>query len=166
MFQDQSKSKSKSNTWEIILFSLLMFNIYPFLEIMRISGENQRHLRSKTFSSCKKLNSSKNRLVNKNFVLVFNFFFRKIFFRRISQFNNRELKQRRRQRQRERQKAKQQNTLFRLAKQQLCTRITLLLYIFCRLYTTTTTTTLKCLNPRFLEDSNTRQQFFFSFPEL
>lgn len=67
--------KSKGNTWEIMLFSFLMFNLYPFLEIMRISGENWRHLRSKTFSSCKKLNSSKNRWVNKNFILVFNSFF-------------------------------------------------------------------------------------------
>ena len=164
MFQDQCKSKS--NTWEIILFSLLMFNIYPLIEIMRISGENQRHLRSKTFSSCKKLNSSKNRLVNKNFILVFNFFFERFSSGEFpsltigslsnddgnSSENGKKLSNRTRC-------LDWQNNNFARVSRFFCT-------FFIRLYTTTTTTTLKCLNPRFLEDSNTRQQFFFSFPEL
>ena len=72
---------------------------------------------------------------------------------------NRELKQRRRRQQRERQKSNR----FRLAKQQLCTCITL----FCTfLSRRCTTTTWKCLISRFVEDGNTRQQLSFSFPEL
>ena len=52
---------------------------------------------------------------------------------------------------------------FRLAKQQLCTYITL----FCTfLSRRCTTTTWKCLISRFVEDGNTGQQFSFSFLEL
>ena len=60
--------------------------------------------------------------------------------------NNRELKIRRRRRQRK----------------QLCTCITLFCTFLCR---RCTTTTWKCLISRFVEDGNTRQQLFFSFPE-
>ena len=70
-----------------------------------------------------------------------------------------ELKQRRRWRQRERQKSKR----FRLAKQQLCTCITLFCTFLCR---RCTTTTWKCLISRFVEDGNTGQQPSFSFLEL
>ena len=50
-----------------------------------------------------------------------------------------------------------------IAKQQLCTCITL----FCTfLSRRCTTTTWKCLISRFVEDGNTRQQLSFSFPEL
>ena len=63
----------------------------------------------------------------------------------------RKLKQRRRRRQRERQKR------VRLAKQQLCTSITL---VHC------TTTTWNFLVSRLMEDVNTRQLFSFSFSEL
>ena len=70
----------------------------------------------------------------------------------------RELKQRRRRRQRERQTS---NRII-LAKQ-LCTCITL----FCRFfYRLCTTTTWKCLIPRFVEGGKTQQQTSFSFPEL
>ena len=70
-----------------------------------------------------------------------------------------ELKQRRRWRQRGGQKSKR----FRLAKQQLCTCITL----FCTfLSRRCTTTTWKCLISRFVEDGNTGQQLSFSFLEL
>ena len=72
--------------------------------------------------------------------------------------DNRELKQRRRRRQRERQKSNR----FRLAKQQLCTCFTLFCTFLC---SRCTTTTWKCLNSRFVEDGNTRQQLPFSFPE-
>ena len=52
---------------------------------------------------------------------------------------------------------------FRLAKQQLCTCITL----FCTfLSSRCTTTTWKCLISRFVEDGNTGQQLSFSFLEL
>ena len=52
---------------------------------------------------------------------------------------------------------------FRLAKQQLCTCITL----FCTfLSRSCTTTTWKCLISRFVEDGNTGQQLSFSFLEL
>ena len=71
----------------------------------------------------------------------------------------RELKQRRRPRQRERQ----QRNRFRLAKQQLCTCITLFCTFLCR---RCTTRTWKCVISRFVEDGNTRQQQSFSFPEL
>ena len=67
--------------------------------------------------------------------------------------------QRRRRRQRERQKSNR----FTLAKQQLCTCITLFCTFLCR---RCTTTTWKCLISRFVEDRNTRQQFSFSFTEL
>ena len=73
--------------------------------------------------------------------------------------DNRELKQRRRRRQRERQKSNR----FRLAKQQLCTCITLFCTFLCR---RCTTTTWMCLISRFVEDVNTRQRLCFSFPEL
>ena len=71
-----------------------------------------------------------------------------------------EVKQRRRRRQRERQKQKKR---VRLAKQQLCTSITLFCTFLCRCCTTTT---WKCLIWRFVEDVNTRQRLSFSFPEL
>ena len=74
-------------------------------------------------------------------------------------FDVRELKQRRRRRQRERQKSNR----FRLAKQQLCTCITLFCTFLCR---HCTTTTWKCLISRFVENANTRQQLYFSFAEL
>ena len=74
---------------------------------------------------------------------------------------NRELKQRRGRRRR--QGELQKSNRFRLAKQQLCTCITL----FCTLASRRcTTTTGKCLISRFVEDWNTRQQLSFSFPEL
>ena len=70
-----------------------------------------------------------------------------------------ELKQRRRRHQWERQKSNR----FRLAKQQLCTCITL----FCTfLYRHFTTTTWKYLISRFVENVNTRPQLYFSFSEL
>ena len=75
--------------------------------------------------------------------------------------NNRELQQRRRRRQR--QQERQKSSRFRLAKQQLCTCITLFCTILCR---HCTTTTWKCLISRFLEDVNTRQRISFSFSEL
>ena len=68
----------------------------------------------------------------------------------------RELKQQRRWRHRERQKINR----FRLAKQQLCTCITLFCTFPCRHYTTTT---WNCLISRFVEDANTRQRFSFCF---
>ena len=71
----------------------------------------------------------------------------------------RELKQRRRRRQRERQKSNS----FRLAKQQLCTCITLFCTFLC---SHCTTTTWKCLISRFVKDVDTRQWLSFSFPEL
>ena len=71
----------------------------------------------------------------------------------------RELKQRRRRGQRQRQK----NVRFRLAKQQLCTRIKLFCTFLCR---HCTTRTWKCPISRFVEDGNTRQQLSFSFAEL
>ena len=65
----------------------------------------------------------------------------------------------RRQRQREGQKSKS----FRLAKQKLCTCIT----VFCTfLSRRCTTTTYKCLISGFVEDGNTIQQLPISFPEL
>ena len=70
-----------------------------------------------------------------------------------------ELKQRRRRRQRERQKS----NWFRLAKQQLCTCITLFCTFLCR---HCTTTTWNVLIPPFLENVNTRPRLSFSFPEL
>ena len=73
--------------------------------------------------------------------------------------DNRELKQRRRRRQRERQRS----TCFRLAKQQLCTCITIFCTFLCR---RCTTTTWKYLISRFDEDVKTRQRFSSSFPEL
>ena len=69
------------------------------------------------------------------------------------------LKQRRRRWQREQQTTNR----FRLTKQQLCTCITLFCTFLCR---RCPTTTWKCLNSRFVEDGNTRQQLSFSFPEL
>ena len=49
---------------------------------------------------------------------------------------------------------------FRLAKQQLCTCITLFCTFPCR---HCTTTTWNCLISRFVEDANTRQRFSFCF---
>ena len=71
--------------------------------------------------------------------------------------DNRKLKQRRRRRQRERQKSNR----FKLAKQQLCTCITLFCTFLCR---RCATTTWNFLVSRFVEDVNTRQ--WFSFSEL
>ena len=71
----------------------------------------------------------------------------------------RELKQQRRQRQQERQKTNR----FRLAKQQLCTCITIFEHFCSR---RCTTTTWKCLISRFVVDVNTRQWLSLSFPEL
>ena len=73
--------------------------------------------------------------------------------------NNRELKQRRRRQQRERQKSKR----FRLAKQQLCTCITLFCTFLCR---HCTATTWKFLISPFVEDMNKGQRLSFSFPDL
>ena len=72
---------------------------------------------------------------------------------------NRELKQARQRRQWERQNSNS----FRLAKQQLCTYITLFRTFLCR---RCTTTTWKCAISGFVEDLYTRQQLLFSFPEL
>ena len=66
--------------------------------------------------------------------------------------DSRELKQRRRRRRRERQKSYR----FILAKQQLCTCITLFCTLLCR---RCTTTTWKCLISRFVKDKN----FLFLF---
>ena len=52
---------------------------------------------------------------------------------------------------------------FRLAKQQLCTCITLFYTLLCRHYMTAT---WKCLISRFVADVNTRQRLLFSFLEL
>ena len=71
----------------------------------------------------------------------------------------RELKQRRRRRQRERQKSNR----FRLAKQQLCTCITLFCTFLCR---PCTTSTWNCLISRFVKDVDTRQWLSFSYREL
>ena len=79
---------------------------------------------------------------------------------RLTWLDNTELKQRRQRRKRERQKSNR----FRLAKQQLCTCITLFCTFFCR--HCTSTTTWKCVVSRFVEDANTRQRLPFSFPEL
>ena len=71
------------------------------------------------------------------------------------------LKQHRRRRQR--QRGRQKRNEFRLAKQQLCTCITLFCTFLCR---RCTTTTWKCLISRFVEDVKTKQQLSFSLPEL
>ena len=60
------------------------------------------------------------------------------------------------------QRERQQNSSFRLAKQQLCMCIT----HFCILCCPSMTTTWKCLISCFMEDVNTRQQFPFSSSEL
>ena len=73
------------------------------------------------------------------------------------QIHIRELKQRRRRRQQERQKSNR----IRLAKQQLCTCITLFCTFLCR---RCTTTTWKCLFSRFVEDGRTQDNnFLFLF---
>ena len=73
----------------------------------------------------------------------------------------RELKQRRRRRQRQREQEK--SNKFILAKQQLCTCITL----FCiHFLAVVAGATWKCLISRFVEDGNTWQQLSFSSPEL
>ena len=69
------------------------------------------------------------------------------------------LEQRRRRGQRERHKSNR----FGLAKQQLCTCITLFCTFLCR---HCTTTTWKCLISSFEEDVNRRQRLSFSFPVL
>ena len=73
--------------------------------------------------------------------------------------DNRELTQRRGRRQQERQKS----NWFRLAKQQLCTCITLFCTFLCR---RCTTTTWKCLISRFVENVKTKQRLASSFREL
>ena len=66
-------------------------------------------------------------------------------------------------RQGRRQQGRQKGNRFRLAKQQLCTCITL----FCTFpYRHCTTTTWECQISRLLEDMNTRQRLCFSFPEF
>ena len=78
---------------------------------------------------------------------------------RLLSFPCRELNQGRRRRN---ENGKKTNR-FRLAKQQLCTYITL----FCTFRNRRCMTTIwKCLISRFFEDGNTKQQFPFSFPEL
>ena len=71
----------------------------------------------------------------------------------------REVKQRWRKRQRERQKSNR----LRLAKQQLCTCITLFRTFLCRHYTTST---WKCLISRFVETVSTKERLSISFCEL
>ena len=71
----------------------------------------------------------------------------------------RELKQRWWRRQWERKNCNR----FILAKQHLCTCITLFCTFLCH---RCTTTTWKCLISRFVEDGNTRQQLSYSFPDL
>ena len=61
------------------------------------------------------------------------------------------------------QREQQKSNRFRLAKQQMSTCITLLCSFLCR---HCTTTTWKCLISRFVENANTIQQVYFSFPEL
>ena len=75
---------------------------------------------------------------------------------------NREPKQRRRRRRR--QLEQQKSNRFIVAKHQLCTCINLFCTFFCR--HGTSTKTFKCLISRFVKDGNTRQQLYFSFPEL
>ena len=58
---------------------------------------------------------------------------------------------------------RQKSNRFRLAKQQLCTCITLFCTFLCR---RCTTTTWNCLISRFVEDGSKRQQLSFSFPKL
>ena len=58
----------------------------------------------------------------------------------------------------------EKSSRFRLAKEQLCTCITLFCTFLCR--HCCATTTWKCLIWRFVEDGNTRKQPSFSFPEL
>ena len=70
---------------------------------------------------------------------------------------------RQRQRRRRRQRERQKSNRFWLAKQQLCTCITLFCTFLC---SHCTTTTWKWLISRFVEDANTRQRLPFSFPEL
>ena len=78
-------------------------------------------------------------------------------------YSFRALKQRRRRRRRRRrrQRERQRSNRIRLAKQQICTCITLFCTFLCRCFTTTT---LKCLISRFVKDVYTRQRlaFFFS----
>ena len=71
----------------------------------------------------------------------------------------RKVKQRWRKRQRERQKSNR----LRLAKQQLCTCITLFRTFLCRHYTTST---WKCLISRFVETKSTKQRLSICFFEL
>ena len=73
--------------------------------------------------------------------------------------NNRELKQRRGQRQRERQKSNR----FRLAKQQLCTRIMLFLHIS---LTSLHDYNVKVPKFTFCRGREYKKQVSFSFPEL
>ena len=73
--------------------------------------------------------------------------------------NNRDLRIRRRRRQRERQKSSR----LKLAKQQLCTCITLFCTFLCR---RCTTTTWKCLISRFMEDVNVLSWIWFLGIEL
>ena len=64
---------------------------------------------------------------------------------------------------RSRQRVRQESNGFRLAKQQLCTCIMLFCtFVSCRCMTTT----WECLFLCFFKDGNTRQQRYYSFPEL
>ena len=64
---------------------------------------------------------------------------------------------------RRRQRVRQESNGFRLAKQQLCTCIMLFwTFVNCRCMTTT----WECLFFTFFKDGNTRQQHYYSFPEL
>ena len=74
---------------------------------------------------------------------------------------NSELKQRRRRRRRQRERQKRNR--YTLAKQQLCTCITLFCTFVWRHYTIST---WNFLISRFLEDVNARRWLSFSFPEL
>ena len=62
-----------------------------------------------------------------------------------------------------RQRVRQESNGFRLAKQQLCTCIMLFCtFVSCRCMTTT----WECLFLCFFKDGNTRQQRYYSFPEI
>ena len=76
---------------------------------------------------------------------------------------NRELKRRQRRRRLQRQLEQQKSNRFIVAKHQLCTCIKLFCTFLCR---HCTTTTWKSLISRFVKEGNTRQQLYFSFPEL
>ena len=68
-----------------------------------------------------------------------------------------------RQRRRRLQLEQQKSNRCIVAKHQLCTCIKLFCTFLCR---HCTTTTFECLISRFVKEGNTRQQLYFSFPEL